>query len=348
MNTLLKLDKISKIHGSKKVLENLSLEVRSGDRFFVLGPSGCGKTTLLRIISGLDPDHGGSIEINGEKVSGEGIFIPPNKRGVGYVFQEGALWPHMSVEKHITFGPGSKKRKDWNEYLLNLTGLSNRKNDYPASLSGGEQQRLCLARALSNRPSLLLLDEPLGHLDRNLTMEFREAVLDIVDKTGTTSIFVTHDQEEALSMADRIMLMDMGGPVQTGTPEEVFNSPKTAWAAAFFGPVTRFHATCGPGGKVQTPLGEYDTGFSSGTRCEVVFRALDVQALPGAGNTPANAIRSMFQGDRFLVVCNLSGAEVTAFSPTRDWDDEEENVHLQVKGKPMIFASKEHGPQPGD
>jgi ABC-type Fe3+/spermidine/putrescine transport system ATPase subunit len=223
---------------------------------------------------------------------------------------------------------------------LNLTGLEDRRKDYPSSLSGGERQRLSLARALSSKPALLLLDEPLRNLDRNLAKELRQAIREILTATRTTSIFVTHDQEEALSMADRMLLLDRNGPVQLGEPHSLYFEPASPWAAAFFGAVNRFQAVAGEGGRADTPLGAVDTELESGTPCEVIFRASQVEANHGGEGLPAVVTRSLFLGDDTLLVCRAGELELKAtcrFEAVKEGS----SIHVSTRGRPAVIAGSE-------
>jgi iron(III) transport system ATP-binding protein len=288
------------------------------------------------MIAGLEKQHAGDILINGKMVAGSETCLPPHKRGIGFVFQDSALWPHLTVEKHLTFARSTTGKGDWHAYLLNLTDLKDRAQDYPSALSGGERQRLSIARALSFKPALLLFDEPLRHLDRNLALELRQAIVDILEETGTTSIFVTHDQEEALSMAHRILLFGEGGPVQTGPPEELFGRPVNPWAAEFFGPVNRFKTRSGPDGEVNTPLGRFPSGLAPGTDCELILRASQIGVNRSGQGVPARVRRRVYHGDKVLLICEAGRARLKALSadpsPKRG-----EEVYLQAGGEPMIF-----------
>ncbi|MFH2001469.1 MAG: ABC transporter ATP-binding protein [Planctomycetota bacterium] len=338
MKPLLTLRNITKSYKSRTVLDRLDLDIFEGERFFILGPSGCGKTTLLRIIAGLDSKHEGTVEINGRKMVGNNRFTPPHRRGVGLVFQDGALWPHLTVEKHLSYtgkSPEDRKRQD---HLLALTGLETRRKDYPSSLSGGERQRLALARALAGKPDILLFDEPLRNLDRNLAIEMRYAIRDILEQTRMTSIFVTHDQEEALSMADRIMLMNQDGPVQIGTPREVFQSPNTLWAAAFFGPVNCFSAETGLSGPMETPWGLIDTGQESTSCCDVVFRASQVVANVEKRGIRARVKERRYQGDELFLICETGEVQLYAVARSAEVENQQE-VFLELLGKPMIIRT---------
>lgn len=337
---MLELKKIGKDFGSRTLFKDLDLFVPSGERFFILGPSGCGKTTLLRIIAGLEPDHEGCVVINDRPVAGSGPFVPPYKRSVGLVFQDGALWPHLNVESHLTYGSGSVAGAEWHDFLLRLTGLEDRRKDYPPSLSGGERQRLSLTRALACRPDLLLFDEPLRNLDRNLALELREAIVEILEQTETTSIFVTHDHEEALSMAHRILLMGSNGPVQIGTPEEIYDKPETRWIASFFGPVNSFSTLVESDGRAATPFGRFPAELPPGTACEVLFRASHLEASIDGEGVPAVIRRKIYQGRDCILICECQGITVTTRS--RMPPSEPEEVYLKVVGGPIIISSKNH------
>ncbi|HBG74001.1 MAG: hypothetical protein A2X25_02330 [Chloroflexi bacterium GWB2_49_20] len=230
------LHNLSKRYQKNLVVEDLSLEVKEGEFVSMLGPSGCGKTTTLRMIAGLVSPDEGQIILGGRDIT----FLPPEKRGIGMVFQDYALFPHMTIEDNVGFGlqmhkvPRSdiKGRIDRALDLVQLTGLQKR---YPHQLSGGQQQRGALARALVIEPQLLLLDEPLSNLDAKLRQEMRVELKDIQQRIGITTIFVTHDQIEALSLSDRILVMVRGCIVQEGTPIEIYEKPKDSFVASFLG-----------------------------------------------------------------------------------------------------------------
>lgn len=230
------VDKIIKKFGSVTALDGVSVEVDSGELFFLLGASGCGKTTLLRCIAGLETPTSGRI-LFGEK---DVTSLPPHKREAAMVFQSYALWPHLNVERNVAFGLEERKvakdeiRRRVGEALelVHLGGMGSRGID---QLSGGQQQRVALARALVVRPKCLLLDEPLSNLDAKLRIEMRREIRRIVKEGGLTGIYVTHDQEEALAMADRMAIMNKGSIEQLGRPEEVYRDPRSAYVAGFIG-----------------------------------------------------------------------------------------------------------------
>ncbi|MDU4652290.1 ABC transporter ATP-binding protein [Sneathia sanguinegens] len=227
---------ISKAFGEEKVLKNVNLSIRKGEFFSILGPSGCGKTTLLRMIAGfISPDEG-QIKVNGERID----ILAPNKRNVNTVFQNYALFPNMTVFDNIAFPLKLKKMKkdeikrEVNKYL-DLVGLQKYAKKYPISLSGGQKQRVSIARALINKPEVLLLDEPLSALDAKLRQKLLIDLDDIHDEVGITFVFVTHDQEEALSVSDRIAVMHNGNVLQVGTPNEIYETPADTFVADFIG-----------------------------------------------------------------------------------------------------------------
>jgi iron(III) transport system ATP-binding protein len=243
--------------GALPVVHGLSFEVRTGERFALLGPSGCGKTTALRLIAGFDRPDEGSVVIVGRKVEGDGIHVPPERRGVGVVFQDWALFPHLTVQGNVEFGLRGWKRaaaRDRVAEVLRLVGLTGLEDRPPHALSGGQQQRVALARALAPRPALLLLDEPFSNLDALFRLELRERVREALAAEGATAMLVTHDQEEALSFADRVAVMQAGRIEQVGTPEEVYGRPRTLFVAQFLGQ-TNLLLSEASGRQATSPLG---------------------------------------------------------------------------------------------
>ena len=230
------IEHLNKNFGAFQALANISIEINEGEFVCFLGPSGCGKTTLLRCIAGLEVQSSGSIIQNRELISD----LPTSQRDFGIVFQSYALFPNLSCFENIAYGLQNLrwKRKDINqrvEELLSLIGLSEHTAKYPSQLSGGEQQRIALARAIATSPNLLLLDEPLSALDAKVRVHLRQELKNFHRRLGLTTIMVTHDQEEALSIADRIFVMDGGRIMQSGTPEEIYLNPKNPFVANFIG-----------------------------------------------------------------------------------------------------------------
>jgi iron(III) transport system ATP-binding protein len=241
---VISIDGLKKNYGSFTALNNINLELLNGEFIAILGPSGCGKTTLLRLLAGFMKPTEGTITIDNELAASSSKLVPPEKRNISMVFQSFALWPHMTVEDHIRFPLkhhrfGRTKGKEEQEIrigeALGMVGLTHLKTRYPAELSGGQKQRVALARAIVPKPSLLLMDEPLSALDAELRMEMRREISRIHRKLGTTIIYVTHDQGEALAMADRIVVMNNGRIEQIGTPESIYNNPQSVFVATFVG-----------------------------------------------------------------------------------------------------------------
>lgn len=239
----LKIDNLWKNFGDFTALRDISLDVVEGEFLCFLGPSGCGKTTLLRAIAGLDLQSAGRVEQAGIDVSN----LPPAERDFGIVFQSYALFPNLTIEKNISYGLENAKRPKAEisarvDELLELVGLPEQGKKYPAQLSGGQQQRIALARAIATNPGLLLLDEPLSALDAKVRVFLRHEVKELQRKLGITTVMVTHDQEEALSMADRIVVMNQGTIEQVGTPLEIYRDPASLFVADFIGEMNRMPA----------------------------------------------------------------------------------------------------------
>jgi len=244
--TYLRIGNLWKAFGNFYALKDISLDIREGEFVCFLGPSGCGKTTLLRAIAGLDIQTSGKIEQAGRDISN----LPPSERDFGIVFQSYALFPNLTVEKNIAFGLENAGRprveiKARVDELLDLVGLPEQRSKYPAQLSGGQQQRIALSRAIATSPGLLLLDEPLSALDAKVRVHLRHEIKELQRKLGVTTVMVTHDQEEALSMADRIVVMNHGVIEQVGTPIEIYREPHTLFVADFIGEMNQIDAQAG-------------------------------------------------------------------------------------------------------
>ena len=227
-----------------KALNGISLKIQDGEFIAVLGPSGCGKTTLLRLLAGFTPPSSGEIRIGEQVVANRDYVLPPNERFISMVFQSYALWPHMSVRKNVEFNIKNSKfvspeiRSNCDsrvQELIGMVGLTGMEKRLPAQLSGGQRQRVALARALEVNPDLLLMDEPLSNLDTELRVEMRREIKELHQKTKVTVVYVTHDQSEALALADRIVVMNQGQIEQVGTPQEIYSHPATPFVAKFVG-----------------------------------------------------------------------------------------------------------------
>jgi iron(III) transport system ATP-binding protein len=308
---------LTKTFAQFTALNDINLDIGRGDFVCFLGPSGCGKTTLLRAIAGLDPQTSGSIVINGRDVSHE----PPAARDFGIVFQSYALFPNLTIADNIGYGlvnqrlPKAQIAARVNE-LLTLVGLSDQSRKYPVQLSGGQQQRVALARALATSPGLLLLDEPLSALDARVRLRLREEIRSIHRRLGVTTIMVTHDQEEALSMAERIVVMNHGVIEQVGTPEEVYGRPATAFVADFVGRMNFLTGIARDAGHVQ--IGPHvlatrsgDVALPAGSAVEIGFRpeAVEIVAAKTKGALPATIRDIEFLGAFSRIDIGLDGIE---------------------------------------
>ena len=237
---------LTKQFGDNLVVDRINLEIQPGEFVSLLGPSGCGKTTTLRMIAGLLRPDGGEIVVNGQRLNADGVFVPPEKRNMSLIFQSFAIWPHMTVSENVAFGlklrkvPKAEITQRVQRILssVRLDGLGGR---YPGEMSGGQQQRAALARALVVEPQILLLDEPLSNLDANLREEMRIEIRRLHDQFGITSVYVTHDQIEAMSLSDRVVVMNQGVIHQIGTPEDVFERPATEFVTLFLGRTNPIH-----------------------------------------------------------------------------------------------------------
>ena len=238
------------------VLHGVDLQVAPGERLALLGPSGCGKTTLLRVVAGLERPSAGTVTVGGRVVVGPGAWVPPERRRVGLVFQDGALFPHRSVAGNVGYGLGRREpdRQARIDAALAMVGLDGLGDRAPDELSGGQQQRVALARALAPRPGVLLLDEPFSDLDAALRVQVRGEVRDLLEHLAISAVFVTHDQEEAFLLGDRVAVMSEGRIVQVDTPEALYRRPATAWVAGFVGEANLLEGS-GEGAVAATPLG---------------------------------------------------------------------------------------------
>jgi iron(III) transport system ATP-binding protein len=286
---------VSKAFGRLPVVRGLDLAVPQGRILALLGPSGCGKTTVLRLIAGLERPDGGVVEVGGEVVTGPGRFVPPERRRVGFVFQDYALFPHLTVAENVAYGLRSGDRARRVRDLLDLVGLAGLEERMAFELSGGEQQRVALARALAPQPLALLLDEPFSNLDADLRVQLREEVRAILRQTRMTAVFVTHDQEEALFMGDQVAVMHGGRIAQVDAPEAIFHLPRTRFVAGFLGRADFLAATVEEAGlATEVGLLPFRAPLASGTRVELLVRADDVEIAEGPG--PGIVTARLFQG----------------------------------------------------
>ena len=302
--TFLRIEELTKKFGSFTALSDISLDVFEGEFVCFLGPSGCGKTTLLRAIAGLDIQTQGKIEQDGKDIS----VLPPAQRDFGIVFQSYALFPNLTVEKNVAYGLESRRNRRAEtrkrvEELLTLVDLADQSEKYPAQLSGGQQQRVALARALATAPGLLLLDEPLSALDAKVRAHLRLEIKELQRRLKVTTIMVTHDQEEALTMADRIVVMNQGIIEQVGTPEQIYAQPATEFVAEFIGTMNFVSAQALAGANYAGLGVQFQVKGSSlpeGSRVALAIRPEDVQIdQPGKG-ADVNAIAAQVNDLEYL------------------------------------------------
>jgi iron(III) transport system ATP-binding protein len=314
----LKLEGIRKEFGAFVALRSVDLTIVAGELVCFLGPSGCGKTTLLRIVAGLEQQSAGRVIQNGRDVS----HAPPSARDYGIVFQSYALFPNLSIHANVAYGLVNRRRAREEiaarvRELLKLVGLPDAGPRYPSQLSGGQQQRIALARALATSPSLLLLDEPLSALDAKERERLRGEIRQLQKRLGVTTIMVTHDQEEALSMADRVVVMNHGAIEQVGTPMQVYEQPATPFVADFLGKVNVLAAACLGGGRYRVGSVELVTranGVAPGSRVRLYLRPED-RVLPDSGPIAGrvNALRGTVQHLDFLGTYCLANIDVEGF-----------------------------------
>ena len=291
---------VEKAFGRTRAVDGASLQVGEGELVALLGPSGSGKTTLLRVIAGFEVPDAGSVAIGGRPVAGDGAWVEPERRRIGMVFQDGALFPHLTVRENVGFGASGRERVD---ECLALVGLADRAGDYPHELSGGERQRIALARALAADPEVVLLDEPFAALDAGLRESLRIEVARILREAGTSALLVTHDQSEALSLAGTVAVMRSGRIEQVGTPEEIYERPRSRWLAEFLGDADMLPGTAG-GGVVECELGRFGAAPELAGSVQVVIRPESVAIGSGPAREPhAEAVvvaRSFYGHDQLV------------------------------------------------
>lgn len=290
----LEFDAVDVRLGGRVVLDRFSLTLKPGEIVCLLGESGSGKSTALRVAAGIQPVHGGALRINGSTVSAPGATTPPDRRGIGLMFQDFALFPHLSVLHNVLFGLrrlGRDAALAQARAALRRVGLADREVDFPHMLSGGQQQRLALARSVAPRPGVLLLDEPFSSLDARLRETVREETLAVLRETNVTSLIVTHDPEEAMVLGDRVALLRQGRIAQIGTATEIYRRPVDLSAARFFSPLSEIDSVVSDG-RVPTPLGVVPApGLADGIAVTVAIRpAGGVSLAPAGPGTPGRIV----------------------------------------------------------
>lgn len=311
-NKLINLENITKKYGSHVVLDDLNLYIRENEFLTLLGPSGCGKTTTLRIIGGFETPDIGRVIFDGQDISN----LPPNKRQLNTVFQKYALFTHMTIAENIAFGLKIKKKskqyiKDKIDYALKLVNLDGYGDRMPDSLSGGQQQRIAIARAIVNEPKVLLLDEPLGALDLKLRQDMQYELIRLKNELGITFVYVTHDQEEALTMSDTIVVMNQGYIQQVGTPQDIYNEPQNAFVADFIGDSNIIDGIMIEDRLVEILGAKFpcvDTGFGTNQPVDVVIRPEDVDLVaPELGTIQGVVTSLIFKGVHYEMEVEANG-----------------------------------------
>ena len=346
----LTFEQVTRFFSKKYAVQDFSLSIAPGEIVCLLGPSGCGKTTLLRIAAGIEHPTSGRILLNGQEVSGPARYVPPEKRSVGLMFQDFALFPHLTIVENVAFGLKALDSQDARKEAcaaLERVGLSGYAEDYPHVLSGGEQQRVALARAIAPRPSVLLMDEPFSGLDARLRENLREETSVLLKETRATCMIVTHHAEEAMRMGDRIAIMRHGRLVQVGPAKELYATPSSIYVARMFSDINEISCQV-KGGVVETPLGRFSGRALSdgeGILC-VRQRALKI-VNPDEGRL-GRVLGSKFLGDAALLEIAVEGLDSTLLARVREEEAPEIGAEIGVKVDPhrvLIFdQTMDNGP----
>jgi iron(III) transport system ATP-binding protein len=331
---------VTKTFGANRAVDRADLQVRRGELVALLGPSGSGKTTLLRLIAGFETPDGGTVRIGGRAVAGDGVWEEPDRRRIGMVFQDGALFPHLTVGENLAFG---RPRPGRAQECLALVGLADRAGSYPHELSGGERQRVALARALAVDPEVVLLDEPFAALDEGLRAGLREEVATVLRAAGASALLVTHNQEEALSLADVVAVMRGGRIEQVGAPREIYDRPVSRWVAEFLGDADAVPGSVS-GGVVTTELGPFPASGVHGA-AEVLLRPEQVQIVQDsahaddAGPVATVVAHSYFGHDQIVWLELASGVRLRSRMLGRMSWQAGETVRVRLNGAPMVLPA---------
>jgi iron(III) transport system ATP-binding protein len=355
-----RVEKLAKKHGGFQALDEVSFDVPEGSFCTLLGPSGCGKTTTLRLLAGLDRPDSGQIWIGPQLVSSRHTFVEPERRRVGLVFQSYALWPHMTVGDQVAYplrarGVRRDSTRDKVRKVLDLVGLSEHFTRYPAELSGGQQQRVALARAIVSEPSLLLLDEPLSNLDAELRQLMRTELIELHRRIKITTIYVTHDQLEAMSLSDIVIVMNSGRIVESGSPRTIYDHPRTAYTASFVGSANlipgRIVDTDNATATIQLRDGTVITGLSddnltAGEEAVLAIKPEDVilrnAANSGANTLTAEVVLQQYLGTHVMLRLRILGTDIRALADKSYLLDAGDRVLVNLPPDRVgIFAHKE-------
>ena len=331
--------------GQLKILSDINFSLQPGEVVCLLGPSGCGKTSLLRLAAGVSRPTSGRILIDGIEVAGSSKFSPPERRNVGLMFQDFALFPHMSVIDNVAYGLYALHRTEALAIAgraLERVGLANYSHSFPHGLSGGEQQRVALARAIVPRPQVMLMDEPFSGLDQRLRETVRTETLALLRETRATCIFVTHDPAEALEISDRILLMRHGALVQVGSPQDLYDHPVDAAAAQFFCDLNEIRGHVFQG-VLPSPIGPFAAGqFSDGTEISVMIRPQAIVRAPDGKGFEAFVSERRFLGDVARLTINVAGLEgpIYAMMPGSETLDKGQTARFVIQNDGILIFTK--------
>jgi len=331
---------ISKRFGDAAALDEFDLDVRPGTILGLLGPSGSGKTTALRIIAGFEHPDAGTVTIAGRRVAGNGTWVPPEQRRVGMVFQDYALFPHLDVTGNVGYGLKGTGKASRIAEVLELVGLGNLSHRMPHELSGGEQQRVALARALAPRPEVVLLDEPFSNLDAPQRDRVRREVRTILIEAKATAVFVTHDQEEALSLSDQVAVMRDGRVLQTASPNEVYHRPVDCWVARFLGEGETVPGQA-QGATVETVIGSFKLAEPADGEVEVIIRPEAVRLVADPRGLTRVVEREFYGHDQLVTLELPDGRRLLSRTPTNPIFNAGDRVTVEVD-EVMAFPTHEH------
>ena len=347
----LRIERLTVMYGTLRAVDEVSVAVADGELLCLLGPSGSGKSTLLRAVAGVERPSSGRIVLDGVELAGPDVFVEPERRRVGMVFQDYALFPHLTVAANVAFGLRTRPKGEVDRTvaaMLDRVELRGHAQSFPHMLSGGERQRVALARALAPAPRVLLMDEPFSSLDGRLRDQVRRQTLDLLRETRTTAIIVTHDADEAMRVADRIALLREGRLEQCGSPRELYRRPASRFVARFFGDLNEVTGVC-RGGCVETPLGCFDAAHVGGSRfATVCLRPQDLRIASGPTGVAAHVVRSEFRGEVDHLVLAVAGLQtpLTVRASGRTCLEPGDPVYLDVPRQDVLVVPQQEPSRP--